>query len=121
MTPHHDRIIAVGLAGAAALMLTLAYAPLPHLLLLVVAIVAGFLVGTTTPSRDMLVRAATPAGATGKVFGFVYSGLDLGSLIVPVVIGFLLDHHFDHMPFVFIAGSLGVTIVLALAVRRSKR
>jgi hypothetical protein len=39
--------------------------------------VAGFAWGCTTPSRDMLVRGAAPAGATGTVFGFVYSGLDL--------------------------------------------
>jgi len=43
----------------------------------------GFSMGVTAPSRDMLVRAATPRGSSGKVFGFVYSGLDVGSLIAP--------------------------------------
>jgi MFS family permease len=46
----------------------------------------------TYPSRDFLVRAATPPGATGRVFGFVYSGLDLGSLATPVLCGWLMDH-----------------------------
>jgi len=47
--------------------------------------------GVTAPSRDMLVRAATPSGSSGKVFGFVYSGLDVGSLIAPPVYGWFLD------------------------------
>ena len=46
---------------------------------------AGFAAGFTTPSRDMLARGATPPGATGKVFGFIYSGLDLGSAITPII------------------------------------
>jgi hypothetical protein len=35
------------------------------------------------PSRDMLVCGAAPVGATGTVFGFVYSGLDLGAAMTP--------------------------------------
>jgi MFS family permease len=40
----------------------------------------------------MLVRSATPKGATGRVFGFVYSGLDAGSALAPLLIGVILDH-----------------------------
>ncbi|MBV8567154.1 MAG: MFS transporter [Methylobacteriaceae bacterium] len=121
MVKSHDRIVAAGLAGAAVLMLALGLAPMPVSLVVVAAIVAGFLVGLTIPSRDMLIRAATPVGSTGKVFGFVYSGLDLGSLIVPVVLGSLLDHGYDRAPFVFIAAALGATILSALAVRPHSR
>ena len=39
----------------------------------------GFALGATGPSRDMIVRNATPQGAAGRVYGFVYSGLDLGA------------------------------------------
>jgi MFS family permease len=31
------------------------------------------------------------AGSTGKVYGFVYSGLDVGSMVTPVYFGWLLD------------------------------
>ena len=46
----------------------------------------------------MIVRSATPPGASGKVFGFVYSGLDVGSFLAPPVFGFLMtagaaEHH----------------------------
>ena len=39
----------------------------------------------------MIVRNATPPGASGKVFGFVYSGLDVGSFLAPPVFGFLMS------------------------------
>ena len=41
----------------------------------------GFAIGSTGPSRDMIVRGATPPGASGRVYGFVYSGLDLGATL----------------------------------------
>ena len=43
----------------------------------------GFVLGATGPSRDLIVRNATPRGAAGRVYGFVYSGLDVGSTIAP--------------------------------------
>ena len=52
---------------------------------------AGFASGLTNPSRDLIVRATTPPGSTGKVYGFVYSGLDVGSMVTPVYFGWLLD------------------------------
>ena len=54
--------------------------------------VAGFASGIVAPSRDLIVRASTPPGAAGRVFGFVYSGLDVGSLATPVFYGWMLDH-----------------------------
>ena len=59
----------------------------PALLLPLLAL-AGFAGGATSPSRDMIVRGATPPGASGKVFGFVYSGLDVGSFLAPPVFGY---------------------------------
>ena len=45
----------------------------------------------TVASRDMLVKSAAPKGATGKVFGLVYSGFDVGSMIAPLALGWLVD------------------------------
>ena len=47
------------------------------------AILTMLFVGIATPSRDMLVRAATPPGAFGRVFGFVSSGFNIGSMMAP--------------------------------------
>ena len=45
------------------------------------------------PSRDMLVRAVTPEGASGKVFGFVSTGLNVGSAITPLLFGWIMDEN----------------------------
>jgi MFS family permease len=120
MTTDHDRVIGAGLLGAAALALVIGFAPMPVLLLFAAALAMGFMSGFTMPSRDMLVRAATPPGSTGKVFGFVYSGLDLGSLVSPVVAGALIDT--GHTPYVFvlIAAALAATVGAAIAVKHNR-
>ena len=117
LTPRHERIVGAGLVAAGALTLLLGFASLPASLVLAAAALAGIATGTTTPSRDMLVRGATPAGATGKVFGFVYSGLDLGSMVAPLAIGALIDHGEPRLAFAFMAGALLVTVFSALAVK----
>ncbi|HMB33321.1 MAG TPA: MFS transporter, partial [Methylomirabilota bacterium] len=78
----------------------------------------GFCLGTISPSRDMLVRAATPPGASGKVYGFVYSGLDLGSCLTPLLFGWFLDHGEPRMVFVTSATFMLLTIATAVQVRR---
>jgi MFS family permease len=117
LTPNHDRIVACGLGAAAALVLMIGVVSLPNPLIIAAIAVAGFLVGTTTPSRDMLVRAATPKGSTGKVFGFVYSGLDLGSSLTPPVLGLALDHRHPAFVFYFVAGALVMTVLAAIILK----
>ena len=56
------------------------------------AALAGFGTGVAGPSRDMLIKQASPPGATGRVYGTVYSGLDLGFAVAAPVFGSLLDH-----------------------------
>jgi MFS family permease len=53
---------------------------------------SGFCVGATYPSRDMLVRAVTPAGAYGLVFGFVSVGYNIGASVAPIVYGTMMDN-----------------------------
>jgi predicted MFS family arabinose efflux permease len=54
---------------------------------------AGFGTGLAGPSRDMLIKRAAPPGATGRVYGAVYSGLDLGFAVAAPIFGVLMDHH----------------------------
>lgn len=86
----HDRVAAFGLLAAAALTIPVATQAVPASLLPVLLALAGAASGSTNPSRDMIVRNATPPGASGKVFGFVYSGLDIGSFVAPPLFGFLM-------------------------------
>lgn len=87
----HGAIVAVcalliaAMAAAAALLTP----PLPVLVLLFA--LGGLASGIVAPSRDMLVRAVTPPGAAGRVFGFVMVGFNLGGLVAPPAYGFLVD------------------------------
>lgn len=87
----HNLVAASGMLLGAALTLLLASAALPLWSLTGVMALIGFFTFSTQPSRDILVRAATPPGATGKVYGFVYSGLDLGGSLSPLLFGWMLD------------------------------
>ncbi|HKW90821.1 MAG TPA: MFS transporter [Methylomirabilota bacterium] len=117
----HDLAAATGLVCAAAFMMSLATGLVAPSLLPVVLALAGFCNGATSPSRDMLVRAATPPGASGKVFGFVYSGLDLGSCLTPLAFGWLLDHGDPRMLFVAVAILMLLTIATVVQVKRTAR
>jgi FSR family fosmidomycin resistance protein-like MFS transporter len=110
-------IIATGLGLAALLVLVPAHVALPLPLLWAVVAIAGALHGATTPSRDLLVRAAAPPGASGKVFGFVYSGLDLGATIAPAIAGRLLDAGVPAGLFWLASIATSLSIVAAVSVR----
>ena len=66
----------------------------------------------------MLVRKVTPDGASGRVFGFVYSGLDVGSCLIPLILGSVLDRGAAPMVFYIIASMLLVTVLPVVNVRR---
>jgi MFS family permease len=76
---------------AVTLAFVLASGALPSALLLAAMTVAGFGIGAMGPSRDIIVRKIAPEHARGKVYGFVYSGLDVGGLVGPLVFGWFLD------------------------------
>lgn len=117
-TSRHALVAGGGMLLAAALTLVLASGAATLTLLAPLMALVGFAKGATAPSRDLLVRAATPAGASGKVFGFVYSGLDLGSLAMPPIYGWLVDHGEPRAVFVLAAALMVLTILTVLEVRR---
>jgi MFS family permease len=53
--------------------------------------VIGCGLGIAAPSRDMMIRSATPQGVSGSVYGIIYSGIDLGAAVGPLLFGILLD------------------------------
>ncbi len=70
----------------------------------------GFAVGIGGPSRDMMIKKATPKGATGRVYGMVYSGLDVGFAIAPVLFGVFMDRGWYKLTF------FGAALVMLLSV-----
>jgi predicted MFS family arabinose efflux permease len=77
---------------------------------------AGFSTGLAGPSRDMLIKRAAPPGATGRVYGMVYSGLDLGFALAAPVFGLLLDRGLAAGVFYGSAIALLMAVVSASAV-----
>jgi MFS family permease len=108
-------LVAAGAFGVAAILTAIvAITSLNGLALTVMLGVIGFLTGVIAPSRDMLVRAAAPAGSEGKAFGIVSTGFNIGGAVGPVMFGWMLDN--GHPNFIFWASVtfMSLTVVLTL-------
>jgi FSR family fosmidomycin resistance protein-like MFS transporter len=112
-----DGVIAVALASSAMFALLIAGNVLPGSLLVLLTALLGVGTGIAGPSRDLLVRSVTPKGAAGRVYGVVYSGLDVGLAIAPLLFGALIDRHFPAAVFVGIAlfQLLAITVAFGVA------
>lgn len=86
-----ERLIGLCLLASAAALALVGTGWLPGTVALVLASLAGLGTGLAGPSRDMLIKRAAPPGATGRVYGTVYSGLDVGFALAAPVFGALLD------------------------------
>ena len=111
-----ERTISVCLLGSAALLVVVAMGFLPGMAAVVVASVAGLGTGLAGPSRDMLIKRAAPPGATGRVYGTVYSGLDLGFCLAAPVFGAMLDRGLTAGIFYGSALTLALSVVSAAMV-----
>jgi len=105
-----EALIAAALSLAALLMLLVASGWLPGVVAALLAALAGLATGLAGPSRDMLIRQAAPPGATGRVYGTVYCGLDVGFAVAAPVFGWWLDR--GQAPAIFV----GAAVALMLAV-----
>ena len=111
---NHDLLIAVCFGVLALAAFAVGTLDLSWQTVIVVFAVAGFFIGAVNPARDMLIRSMIPRGQTGKVFGFVTIGLNVGGMIGPLLYGWLLDNSSPDAVFLAIAVfSLG-TIVMVL-------
>jgi predicted MFS family arabinose efflux permease len=115
----HERIAMGALLGCALLLLLLASGVAPDLMILPLLGIAGFLMGILQPSRDMLVRKAAPVKSSGRVFGLVYSGIDVGAAMGPAILGFLLDHQQPGAAIAIAACSILVGVMIAAAISRT--
>jgi MFS transporter, FSR family, fosmidomycin resistance protein len=73
----------------------------------------GFVNGLMQPSRDMIVRAVTPDGQFGKVFGFVTTGFNIGGIIAPLLFGYVMDAGHPRWVFFLVCG-LSLLAILTL-------
>lgn len=119
--PRHDLVAGAGLSLAALAVLAIASGVIAGTALPLALAVAGVAAGVTYPSRDLIVRSATPPGAAGRVYGFAYSGLDVGVLATPIFYGMLIDNGMPQGVFYAIFGfTLAATLtVLQMPARRA--
>ena len=107
---HSDRVVAVAMGVGAMLLALCGTGLLGATTTMAVLAATGFAVGIGGPSRDMMIKKATPKGATGRVYGLVYSGLDTGFAISPLVFGTFMDRGW------YGATLLGAALALLLSV-----
>ena len=112
-----ERVIAVGLFLASVIAIVIALALVSGSTMLSLFTIMGFCVGMAGPSRDLMIRAATPKEASGRVFGIVYSGLDSGLAVGPLLFGLLMD--WEMAPGVFICIAIFLLLSLLTAYRVS--
>jgi MFS family permease len=107
---HSDRVVAICMTLAAICLALCATGLFGASGTMIVLAATGLAVGIGGPSRDMMIKRATPKGATGRVYGMVYSGLDVGFAISPLIFGVFMDRGW------YAATLAGAALVLLLSV-----
>jgi len=116
-TSHHAVVASLGLLATGAAVLIVGTVDLGAVLLIVAMAAGGLANGIVMPSRDMIVRAFTPRGSYGKVFGFVTTGFNIGGIVAPPIYGALMDHGYPRAVFVVVglASLAGIVTVIMRA------
>jgi len=125
MRDRADRMVAPALGFAAVMAAVLAWGEMPPAALWPLMVSIGFGVGFAGPGRDLLVRRAATSrfgrSSFGRIYGFVYSGLDTGQALSPLVFGPMLDAGHFRRPLVAIALFQTAALFTALRVSSTVR
>ena len=116
-TKRHGLVTGIVIGASAVTILLAAFSALPLLVVAISIALGGLLYGITTPSRDLLVRAATPPGFIGIAFGFTSTGLGIGGAVGPVVCGWTMDAGRPDWTFVLIAAVTALAVFTVFAVQ----
>ena len=108
----HEFVAVVGFIGSGALILLVGLVDMGAGILVTVMALSGFLNGVIQPSRDMIVRAATPPGSFGKVFGFVSTGFNFAGIAAPLLFGWLMDQAHPRSVFIVVAALTLLSLLL---------
>ena len=119
---NHVAVAGLGLALAGATTALVGLIDFSSFALVLMMSLSGFFGGLVAPSRDLLVRSATPEGAFGRVFGFVSTGFNIGSMIAPMIYGAFMDRGEPRALFLLSAASsiLCIGTVLLGSQRRAR-
>ena len=114
-----ERIISISFTMNIVMGLLLATGWVPNDQIFILFIIIGIGLGIAAPSRDLMVRASTPSGLSGRVYGVVYSGIDLGAAVGPLIFGIFLDIGSPKLLFVGVAFFQLMIILTAFRVSTS--
>jgi FSR family fosmidomycin resistance protein-like MFS transporter len=114
-TTRHGDVAAGGFGAAGVLILAVGTVDLGPVFMIAAMGTAGFMSGMISPSRDMLVRAASPPGAFGRVFGIVTTGFNIGGTIGPMIGGWIMDHNLPRWVFYSSVLFMVLTAAMGLA------
>lgn len=112
-TDRHGMIAAGSYAVGTGLTLLIAVSTFSLNALLAIFIVAGLLIGMIAPSRDMMVKKIAPPGTEGRMFATVSTGFHIGGAVVPVVMGWFMDHGMPQ--WIFVSAAIGMAGVVFVA------
>jgi len=111
-----DRVVALAMTVGAVCLALCGTGWLNANITMIVLAATGFAIGIGGPSRDMMIKKASPKGATGRVYGLVYSGLDTGFALSPLLFGALMDHGLYGTTLIGAAAILLLSVFAALGV-----
>ncbi len=118
-TRRHGEVAALGYGVSALIVLGIALLTPPVAVIVIAMALAGFLTGIIQPSRDMLVRKAAPPGAVGRAFGIVSTGFNIGGIIGPLLLGWIMDNASPR--WVFGAGAVFMAAIAAFGLLSERR
>lgn len=107
------RVATIGLAASGVCVLILAFVDFGSAVLVAMMGLTGFLNGAIMPSRDLIVRAVTPPGSFGLVFGFVSTGFAVSAVIAPPLYGWMMDQGEPRL--IFLCAAVFTTLSLLMA------
>jgi MFS family permease len=118
-TKRHDMVAMVAFVITGLIMLAVPIFAPGATVLVTIMVIAGLAQGIIRPARDMMVRAASPKGSFGKVFGFLSAGLAAGGAIAPIIYGLIMDANRPDWVFYLMAIFMGLAI-FSVAVPKPK-
>ena len=116
--PRHGLIAAVAMFLAGSFVLFLLIPGQHSVVLITTMTIVGVGLGLVLPPRDLMVRAVTPPGQTGKVFGFIFVGFAVGSGVTPLFFGWLLDNGLPEIVFAAVSFFILLATISIVAARR---
>jgi MFS transporter, FSR family, fosmidomycin resistance protein len=116
-----EKVVTTCLSVGMAMSLLMASGWLPVYTIVILFIVLGTGLGIAAPSRDLMIRSATPIGVSGRVYGIVYSGIDLGAAIGPLIFGIFMDANLPKLLFIGVAFFQLMIIFMAFRVAHKTR